>query len=83
MKEDKRQENGDDDAEFVDGRHARYIACLQCFEIEEPTQSRGNAGKYEEQPCLPREVGDAICLMSEEYNAPREQKDDGGADGSG
>ena len=68
---------------FVDGRHARYIACLQCFEIEEPTQSRGNAGRDEKKLSVPSYIADTLCFVAEKYNAPREQKDNGRADGGG
>ena len=55
VEEDKGKDEGEDDAELVDGHHLRDVAVLQSLVVAEPGGAGRKPRKYQEYPAFPRD----------------------------
>ena len=54
------QDNGNHDAEFIDGDDLRYISDLQCLIVAQPGGTGCQTGKDQKQPASPADLIDAM-----------------------
>jgi 4-amino-4-deoxy-L-arabinose transferase-like glycosyltransferase len=79
MKEHDGENDGDDNTELINRRHARRLAELERAEITQPGASRRQAREDEKQP-RPRGDFPQWCGTADQRDGPGEDEDDRGSD---
>ena len=81
LEEEEGKDDGEDNAQLVDGGHSGDISYLNGLEIEQPRQPRSNTGQNQEKPSVMAYLPDFCLVFSEKHDSPCQYQDDGSPDG--
>ena len=80
MQEKKSQDDGEHDAELVYGHHLGGFPHLQRLVIADPGGAGSKAGKNQENPAFPADIGKTALGIGHEYDDPCHNHDHDGPD---
>src|ERR1700704_3724983 len=76
------EKNNENDAEFVNGSHARGLAELKCAKVANPGQTSGQSGQNKKHKCPAADRGEGRNRNFSKGDAPGEKENDRSANGS-